>query len=274
MSNPSIIKTKYGIYTAHSKGRLNLTYDYENNTLIAFAKTAELLEVSHFFDIGANIGCYSVYLSAIEGIKKILAFEPAPVSFKELNKNIVIQPEKEKISSFEIALSDSKKQESFLIISDTSGVNRIDGGSVQGEHIEVNCEPLDALIKFKNKKIAIKIDVEGHEFQVIAGMKELIKNNHCLIQVECLEEDLALRLKKIMLAHGYILVFELRDDYIFLSESLAEYKDKIQQIYFKAIRDDLRELLILKNNKRENINKALSVLISNGYPYDPIMLCD
>ena len=48
---------------------------------------------------------------------------------------------------------------------------------------------LDNLLKIKNKKCFIKIDVEGHEKQVLQGSKSFMKNNYCLVQTEIMNNE-------------------------------------------------------------------------------------
>ena len=43
----------------------------------------------------------------------------------------------------------------------------------------------DEILKLSNQKIAIKIDVERSEMDVLRGSKELLEGNDCLIQLEC-----------------------------------------------------------------------------------------
>jgi FkbM family methyltransferase len=43
---------------------------------------------------------------------------------------------------------------------------------------------LDDLYAFKGQTIIIKMDVEGYEFHVIAGMARTLKENACYLQVE------------------------------------------------------------------------------------------
>ena len=52
---------------------------------------------------------------------------------------------------------------------------------------KVNVNKLDNILKLKNKKCFIKIDVEGHEKQVLEGAKKFLNNNNCLVQTEILE---------------------------------------------------------------------------------------
>ena len=42
----------------------------------------------------------------------------------------------------------------------------------------------DDYIKLTNEKISIKIDVEGHELRVLKGIKNIIKQNQCVLQIE------------------------------------------------------------------------------------------
>ena len=44
----------------------------------------------------------------------------------------------------------------------------------------------DDIFDIKNKTIFLKIDVEGHEIHVLAGLNNLLKNNNIIIQVEIL----------------------------------------------------------------------------------------
>ena len=47
----------------------------------------------------------------------------------------------------------------------------------------------DEIIKFINKKLLIKIDVEGHEINALKGFKHLIKNNKIFMQIEIFDEN-------------------------------------------------------------------------------------
>ena len=53
-------------------------------------------------------------------------------------------------------------------------------------------DKVDNNIKVQNKIIVIKIDVEGHELNVLRGMKKIIINNKVILQIEIFD-----RLKKI-----------------------------------------------------------------------------
>jgi len=46
----------------------------------------------------------------------------------------------------------------------------------------------DEVIDLSDKKILLKIDVEGHELSVLEGLKMLLNNNKCMILVEIGDE--------------------------------------------------------------------------------------
>jgi FkbM family methyltransferase len=48
----------------------------------------------------------------------------------------------------------------------------------------VPCHRLDTLFSFAGKFVVCKIDVEGHELEVVGGMAEIIRSNRVLLQVE------------------------------------------------------------------------------------------
>ena len=57
-------------------------------------------------------------------------------------------------------------------------------------HVEKNIFKIgDETIKLKNKKICIKIDAEGHEYEVLQGLKNLLNYNEIFLQVEVFEKN-------------------------------------------------------------------------------------
>ena len=55
---------------------------------------------------------------------------------------------------------------------------------MRGGNVKISLLVGDEVLKFKNKVITIKIDVEGFELNVLKGIKKLLQNNKCLVQVE------------------------------------------------------------------------------------------
>ena len=53
--------------------------------------------------------------------------------------------------------------------------------------ININQDKLDNILNIQNEKIAIKIDVERTEIEVLNGSKKILEKNNCFVQIEYLE---------------------------------------------------------------------------------------
>ena len=80
-------------------------------------------------------------------------------------------------------------------------------------NLKIVVKPLDEVFLERSKKCFVKIDVEGHEMEVIKGSKNFLKNNFCLIQVEILDENKFNDFDQIMNKLGYKLVKQIEDYY-------------------------------------------------------------
>ena len=124
-----------------------------------------------FIDIGANFGYFSYIASKTVGEHGlILSFEPAQSAFKQLN-NTIKRNKLFNIIPFNIALGDEKtsvRMNKSWLRQNTS--SHMDNGN------SLLSNTLDNLITnlSLNRKIdMIKIDVEGHEVEVLAGAREI-----------------------------------------------------------------------------------------------------
>ena len=141
---------------------------------------------SCLWDIGANIGLYSIY-SAVSKNCDVIAFEPSAFNLQVLSENIFLNSLNDKICVIPLALNNvSKKGLLKMANLDTGHANLsfgIDRGS-HGEQIEVNFEystvsiNLDESQKIFNLKFPdyIKIDVDGIEHFVLKGGLKVLKN--------------------------------------------------------------------------------------------------
>jgi FkbM family methyltransferase len=134
---------------------------------------------NHAVDIGANIGFMTAYFS--KNWKKTTAFEPGPNAFECLKLNC----NKENIILYNLALSDNEGQVLFA----QGGRSEIDQIVLSDKVLKKNWKTIPIhtsyLDKFQLDNLdLIKIDVEGHELQVIKGAINTIKKNKPLIVLE------------------------------------------------------------------------------------------
>ena len=131
-------------------------------------------------DIGANIG-YST-LSLCKNMKKVIAIEPDERSRKLLKKNIKLNRFKEKVKIYDFAISDKEEEKIFYLSKhpNLSAFNK--NKKYWTKKIKVKTKKIDDLGVIPN---FIKMDLEGHEIEVINGaMSSLKKTDFCRILLE------------------------------------------------------------------------------------------
>ena len=136
-------------------------------------------------DIGSYIGTHSLPMSKY--CKKVYSFEANPDIYLYHIKNIALN-HISNILPFNIALSSNKSKVNFFRRDD--GTSRISNRIQRGSPTELETDTLDNLIDTNEKIKLIKIDVEGHEFQVLEGAKEIIKNSRPIIFIEVFKNKL------------------------------------------------------------------------------------
>tara|TARA_B100001029_G_C15054683_1_gene453430 strand:+ start:1463 stop:2701 length:1239 start_codon:yes stop_codon:yes gene_type:complete len=162
---------------------------YEEKQLAYLREIISKFNIKTFIDVGSNIGIYSLRVGKIFPEMKIYAFEPHPSAFQRLQTNISLNKLSHAIEAHNLALSDENK-EGYLNSAKRFGKNQSGGARVdlKGE-IKIQLARADDIIKIKNDVIAIKIDVEGFENQVLRGSQELIESNKIFLQIEIFDEN-------------------------------------------------------------------------------------
>ena len=132
-----------------------------------------LQEDDLFFDIGANVGVYTVLASKIKKARTV-SIEPLPRTYERLSDNIAINRLNNVVSK-NIGLSHEQSKLYFTTDMDTmNGVATLIDSSTK----EIDVDTLDNLyIEYGAPKV-IKIDVEGYETNVLKGGKKLLENEN------------------------------------------------------------------------------------------------
>ena len=141
-------------------------------------------------DIGAHIGFYSILTS--DYFKQVYSFEPNFRNYQKLSKNIKQNKLERKIRTFNHGLGE-KKQKLKGISANKGELIQTSGFSISlnnktGEDVLILKG--DDVIKLVNEDITLKIDVEGYEYNVLKGLKAILKNNNCFIQIEIWDKNL------------------------------------------------------------------------------------
>ena len=143
------------------------------------------------FDIGANIGIYSIFHSLLNEGKSV-SFEPSFFNLKQLTKNINLNRCEKLISVVSNPLSDSSRFSEFI------NGNEDEGGALSafgvdygfdGKRIPSNFKTnvlgfsLDNLFELgflKDKPNLIKIDVDGIEDLILKGSINTLSSSECI----------------------------------------------------------------------------------------------
>ena len=145
-----------------------------------------------FLDIGAYWGMYGL-LAHKRGIEEVHFFEPDDRNRNQLRAQLFLNDLDRSLTVWPYAISEQDGQVQFrkseAVVGGNRGKSRVVEGSEEGA-ITIECRVLDKLLPLKGRTIIGKIDVEGHEEQVLRGMKEIIANNVVFFQVEVFEKRL------------------------------------------------------------------------------------
>ena len=130
------------------------------------------------FDLGANIGWFTLILSKLVGINgHVYAFEPVPYLFEILKENIQLNG-LQNVSIFPLALSNKTGVGKLTLNSFQDGDNRLGSESIKSNSIDVEITTIDAFCKKHNTKIDfLKMDIQGSEPKALEGMMTTILQN-------------------------------------------------------------------------------------------------
>ena len=129
-------------------------------------------------DLGAHIGYYTLIFARLVGDKgKVFAFEPNPINFSLLKKNVEINGFKNVVLIQKAVSSKNGKVKLFLSEIDT-GDNRIYDSRDGRKFVIVETTRLDDYFKnYKGKINFIKMDIQGAEGGAIKEMSNLLRKN-------------------------------------------------------------------------------------------------
>ena len=143
-------------------------------------------------DVGASMGTYTYsLLKAVGKQGMVYSFEPNPVTALQLSKNL----KESNVKIENVAVSSTNGDKIFYmhtkVCGPTSSLEYFDMLNEIGElkETKVKCVTLDSFCRLHNlSPNLIKIDVEGHEFNVIKGAEATIRRHKPFIVFEFIEQ--------------------------------------------------------------------------------------
>lgn len=228
----NILNQKFSFFTPNelTRWRVNSILDKEPET-IQWINSFNNRGI--FWDIGANIGLYSIYTAKKKRGIKIYSFEPSTSNLRTLSRNISINKLQNKIFVIPFALSNSKNKlfrlkekqfreggalNAFGVEYDFSGKKF----SVENSYNTFGTS-IDDLIEKKTLEIPnyIKIDVDGIEDLILAGAKKVLsskKVESILIEINdkfIIQKEMII---KILKKNNFKLVSKNRNDFYYKND--------------------------------------------------------
>ncbi len=142
-----------------------------------------------FMDVGANIGEFSLIAKKISGNSgKLISLEPRKKTFRKIRLLMQVNGISSNLFLFRYAASDhngtsylrGNRKHAPSFGKSKLAIKPKNGWTLNGymKYEKINVIQIDDLISRKNLPIPnlIKIDVEGHEIEVLGGMHSLLEN--------------------------------------------------------------------------------------------------
>jgi len=209
--------TKHGLIKFFSIGRIAT---FRAHTLLSkeagtISWIDEFKDGSFMWDIGANIGCYSLYAAKM-GIK-VIAFEPSAFNYFALCKNIEINKLDDDIMALNIAFANSTKL-GYLNISNSEIGGAISLFGEQNDRIKSIGKEFNVMFKQGALSFTIddfmahfnppapnyiKLDVDGTEAQIIEGASKTLSGKGLISLLVEFSEDSPALIPTIGLLKGY-----------------------------------------------------------------------
>lgn len=160
-----------GYLRAYRLARNSSLWRDEMSTLLALFSI--LRPGDTFVDVGANVGLFSSTVSRLPNVR-VLAFEAHPDTYSRLARNAARHGAK----ATQVAVSDEPGELEFLdgavshVFAAASHQNAYHIGKTG---IKVKARTLDEMLP-RDRPLIMKVDVEGHEPEVLKGAGELMKS--------------------------------------------------------------------------------------------------
>lgn len=221
------------------------------------------------FDIGANIGYYVLIERGLIGpTGRIVAIEPSSQNVALLRRNLALNNAQNDVTLFEMAISDQAGKRE-LYMSQQSNLNTFHptgsaSGYLDGRRTEVEIDTVPGVVRRTGlKPDLIRMDVEGHEIEVLRGLIPAIRAGEMAPMV-LFETHLSRYAANHDMEQDLKGLFDLGYHVKFAASTSANGASRIESFGYSGeapIETDLHERVIFENLRSED---AIELICRKG----------
>lgn len=243
---------------------INIYGRYEHRELEVLSRLIAGLDRSSLvLDVGANIGNHTLFFVG-EGFERVHAFEPNPRTVRLLQFNTEGCPQ---VCVHSIGLSGKNGTlEATIPLTNVGGASLEFGHqkvhAAEAERVSFKVERFDDLPLANHPVGLIKIDVEGHEPEVIEGMMEMLRRDGPLIVFECnraTERDSADKLVALLRDAGYKSFSAIEQPASAISQSLPNPLRRMLRVLERLVSPKLGNCVVTPVSEFEERNYPMVV---------------
>ena len=236
--NPFILQTNQTSYISKE-----LFWDGASNFEYTPVFIDLIKKASVFFDIGANIGYYSILGCNVNSQLTTYAFEPALGARTYLTENVKINKLDHQIFVEAYALMDSPGEIDFFeirnkkypAIYNLSGEHNIGTKTYKlATKIRVQATTLDAYVADRTIETLdlIKLDTEGAECYILKGASKTIEHYQPIIICELLFNRIERELEELMSKHEYTFYAHTEKGLQLMNTLVREVDNQVRNVFF------------------------------------------
>ena len=195
-----------------------------------------------FWDIGANIGLYSIYAALKHSNIKVISFEPSTSNLRVLSRNIALNKLSDKISIYQPALN--KVENSFMMFQESQFIEgwsmnqfsndiKLNEATNKQQNYKIYGTNIDSLIRNNILKVPnyIKIDVDGIEHLILQGSVNTLTNKNIksiLVEIDESHNDQLQSILNLMQKNN----FNIKEkDNVLINQKSKKFKHQFNYIF-------------------------------------------
>lgn len=184
------------------------TKEVETVAWLKYFSTYGDKEIESLVDVGANIGLYSLYWLSLNSKAQVIACEPFIENFNLLQTNLEMNSMKGRATLVSSPLYLDSISGSFLLEDERPGSSgsqfQANTDSDKSVTENVDSTTIDEIVGENGKKMILKIDVDGLDFEILQGASRSLRTG--LISSVLIEasEDIQLQISEFLAAFSYV----------------------------------------------------------------------